>query len=338
MVQYFSYHHIKGPRDNLGRPRNGFTIVELLVAVAIGMSFIGFISLSFVNSRRQLAADLVRVESNANLQLALELVGSELRSLGARLVENFPALIVIDGDNNDQLIARRSVVSGLSVCQEIKAGNSTSQIIIATDALGSVKDSNGSTIMVDNGVGGEVPLLASSCVSDSTTIAAASEWTEAYKPLPTLIGYLFNRANSAAHPFSFSNFAPGASFALVGSPKGGSWSGEFTPLTSSAYLIEEVNFRISADNVLEAVRSDFPAHPMALIPDVERFDITVTVNDVDPVSGVESTITKKSFQGADNWRKIDAISVTLTIRDNNGKLRTGSSSFTPRNVFSAKWH
>lgn len=110
--------------------RVGFTVVELLIATAVGVIILG-ISISLViSNRRVYELDRVRTELNQNLRGALDLIGTDVRLAGQALPADFPALSI--GGNGSVLTVRTSKISTvLSVCQAVAAN--TTSIVVAED-------------------------------------------------------------------------------------------------------------------------------------------------------------------------------------------------------------
>ena len=101
---------------------SGFTLVELLVALSVVLVITaGALSLS-LSSRDLYLADNARTTLNQSLRAATELLSTDLRQAGERLPDDFPAIIIENGDAGapDQLALRRNLIDAvLPLCGSV---------------------------------------------------------------------------------------------------------------------------------------------------------------------------------------------------------------------------
>ncbi|MDX2005677.1 MAG: hypothetical protein SFU83_10405 [Meiothermus sp.] len=110
--------------------RGGFTVIELLIATAVGVIILGASISLIISNRRVYELDRLRTELNQNLRGALDLLGTDIRLAGQGLPADFPALSI--GGGGTVLTVRTSRISTvLSVCQTVAAN--ASSILVAED-------------------------------------------------------------------------------------------------------------------------------------------------------------------------------------------------------------
>ncbi|WP_337845324.1 prepilin-type cleavage/methylation domain-containing protein, partial [Thermus sp.] len=117
-------------RSTLASAR-GFSLVELLVALGIGILILG-LSLSLVlSSRRLYTLDQARTAMNQNLRAALDLLGADIRQAGERAPMDLPAVQVSGGNT---LVLRRNLLDPvLTLCDRngIQAGSGQDVLFVA---------------------------------------------------------------------------------------------------------------------------------------------------------------------------------------------------------------
>ncbi|WP_243093712.1 PilW family protein [Thermus thalpophilus] len=94
--------------------RKGFTLVELLVALAMGGILLGLLLATALSNRRLYTLDQYRTAANQNLRAALDLIVADARQAGERLPGDLPAILVRNGN---ELILRRNLMDQvLALC------------------------------------------------------------------------------------------------------------------------------------------------------------------------------------------------------------------------------
>ncbi len=108
--------------------RAGFTLVELLLALALGAIILG-VSLRLVLSERTLyRLDRERTEANQGARATLDLLGADIRQAGERLPIDLDPVVVRPGE----LITRRNLLDAvLPLCDNINAGSSQDVVFVA---------------------------------------------------------------------------------------------------------------------------------------------------------------------------------------------------------------
>ncbi len=71
----------------------GYSLVEILIALGIGVLILGLLLTITLANRRLYVLDQSRTASNQNLRAALDLVVTDIRQAGERLPADFPAVV-----------------------------------------------------------------------------------------------------------------------------------------------------------------------------------------------------------------------------------------------------
>lgn len=117
----------------------GFTLLELLIALVIASILVSLSLKLIVDQRELFVKDQNRTQINQNLRAAIDLVGTDIKQTGERLVGNtrFPVVRVIDGVGlgtplSDELVIQRKIIAQeLPVCANVTGAQST--IIVSTN-------------------------------------------------------------------------------------------------------------------------------------------------------------------------------------------------------------
>jgi prepilin-type N-terminal cleavage/methylation domain-containing protein len=322
----------------------GFSLIELLVAMLMGLALLSSFSVSFIENRKYLSGELKRVEVTSNLQIALELVGSEIRKAGAYTPDLFPSFEVVDGGAaSDKLILRYGIIEGTTLCRGIQG--SDQNLTFVTTGTGVVEDQTGGTVMVDDGTGTLIPLTNTACKNDydkpdSVALKTTGRWASTITDAAgKAFGMIYDRSTKRYHGFKPVSVGVPTStrISLQASPQGGLWPEIFKPLSSSFYLIEETKFEVNNDGIL-LMNKNGGDEPLQVVGGITKFDLSMETTVVDSITGIKTTSTKNEFAPSDSWKTIDFVSVTLNGKPQigDGKIRTAESAFTLRNVQSAK--
>lgn len=127
----------------------GMTLVELLLALALGVIILGLAFSITLSNRRLYQMDQSRTALNQNLRTAMDMVGADVRQAGERMPQDFTPIEVIDGGQSDTLVLRRSLLDAvLPVCETINSGSNEDNINVAKkvnppNAACTFDDSNG---------------------------------------------------------------------------------------------------------------------------------------------------------------------------------------------------
>ena len=116
----------------------GYSILEMLVAMAIGLVITGGALALALSSRRLYEADQARTRLNQSLRASKDFLVADIRQAGERLGPNFPAIEIRNGEDlpgglpgdPDELILRRNLLDTvLRVCADVDPG--LDEIVVA---------------------------------------------------------------------------------------------------------------------------------------------------------------------------------------------------------------
>lgn len=110
----------------------GFTLIELLVTFIVSGIVLSLALRLIVDQRQLYVQDQARTQINQNLRAAIDLVGTDIKQTGERLVGNtqFPVVQIINNGSGvgtaDKLVVQRNLVDqALPVCRNISPGSIT---------------------------------------------------------------------------------------------------------------------------------------------------------------------------------------------------------------------
>jgi prepilin-type N-terminal cleavage/methylation domain-containing protein len=314
-------------RPDRGRwVRAGFSLVELLVAMAV-MGIIGSLLIPLVlTSRQAVQADQIRVGVNQQLRSASDLLGADIRTAG----ERFPSRAALQlqpieivkgsGDDPDEIILRRNLWEGtLPLCQATLAGSTQNVVVSAPDPPDATWNAFPECLQ---------PYLGGWPRNVSEIRDLANEIGEG----GVLRGYLWNQSlNDGAGNGEFFNFEiPSSSgdnneIRRVG---GGGWQFTHERVDQPRiYILEERRYRLR-DDVLELVINGSTDSALRAVSGITALTAQYILDD-DSVVDVLPADT--------SWRNIRGVSVRLTSSEERGREgteRTLASTFFPRNILS----
>lgn len=120
------------PRPSSLSSAKGMTLLELLVAAAVGVLVLGLAFSVTVANRRVYEVDQARTALNQNLRAAVDMIGADVRQAGERMPADFSPIAVVDGSPGDTLTLRRSLHNVvLPVCGDLRAGSNEDKIDVA---------------------------------------------------------------------------------------------------------------------------------------------------------------------------------------------------------------
>lgn len=301
------------PCSRRSTSQDGFTLVELLVAMVVASIVLAGALTITLSSREIYEADQGRTDVNQNLRSALDLVGIDLRQAGQRLPADFPALEIIDGADGspDTLIVRRNLLGTvLPVCEQIDAGSTSDEVRVVDS--GTTPPQGCDPVPDDNGDGWP------------DNIEAWRDHRDAQGG--SILAYVFNPVSKQGEFFLYDG--EGATDDHFNRGDGGAWQNTY--LVSEmcrVYLLEERTFGLDQD-VLRYVTPEDPANPINLVDHM----LDVQINAVLADGSIQS-----SFSAADAWDNLRAIEVTVSgetrVRQQS-VTRTLSARYFPRNVLS----
>ena len=249
----------------------GFTLLELLVTSTVAAIFV-ILSLGlFVQQRRQFLTEQARAETNQNLRLGMDLIGSDIRQAGERLESDteLARVSVINGTSGapDTLVLQRKLTNEiLPVCQTITAGTATSTIDIAVTGTPGVSNcafsdgnANGLTDNLDqwqayranqDGTAG----AARSTTTSSCAVAGGTDRECVYAYIHDPVA---NRGEFFVYAFENSGTCAtitGRTCNRIYRADGGTWQNTYTYTAGSTsatqpriYILEERRYSLTAD-------------------------------------------------------------------------------------------
>jgi prepilin-type N-terminal cleavage/methylation domain-containing protein len=114
-------------------PNAGFTLVELITAIALAAIMLGFAVQLIVDQRRQFVSDRARADVSQTLRSAMDLVGNDIRQAGQYVNDNYlPVVSVRDNSapTPGQILTVQQKLTGvqLFLCKPITV---SSQLVVA---------------------------------------------------------------------------------------------------------------------------------------------------------------------------------------------------------------
>lgn len=283
---------------------NGFTVLELLVASAIGLTILTIVLSSFMANRRVVKYDLERTALNQNVRSALDIMGINIRLAGENLPSSFPAIEVIDGGANpDELILRRNLFDEvLKLCQSVSAGSSTDFFFAIAG-------------------------VTSGCIySDQTQ--NVSTWQQYLTDEGGLAqAFVYDPANDVGEFFEFDNLLDGTTELSLELAPGESWDNLYPVGQSAGYILEQWHFYMQDDLLMMEINED-TANANRITFGLTDLQITVHMADGS---------TQTSLTSSDNWTEVNSLEISITgdAQVLQSQLdRTLVSRFFPRNVLS----
>jgi len=297
---------------------SGQTVVEFLVATAIGLAMTAMVVSVTIATQRRYQFDLVRTSLNQNLRSALDILGSDIRQSGENLPSFFPAIEIINGDSgaSDELVLRRNLGTALWVCQNVGDGSAASGDagrVFLTDGAGSPAE----------------PPLPAACLNRQQE-EQLDEW-EQYRLSqddPVVDVFIYDPSTRAGEFFQYSDeHDDETSTMYIG--ENNSWQHIYTGGGSSVYIMTEWHYRV-ADNTLQVISNDHSAAEDIL-------NVAFAVSNLQVRAIMQDGSVKDDFAPGEECTKIASIEVTITGEDTfRGEQmeRIYSARFFPRNILS----
>lgn len=287
---------------------SGLTIVELLVAVVVGMIVIGAAFAITVSSRDLLQADQERTSANQNLRGALDVIGNDVRIAGERLTgrgaPSIAAVVIEDG--NKLTVRRNALEEALPICNDTNA--TTVGVLISLMSTSNARCQNSGPRN-----------------KNSTEMPDDLEAWKRYREDNggSVQGYIFSNAKGGEF-FTYNSEGKFFNFGYYVGRDGGNWGQNYTVSEeTNLYILDERRYRLK-DGILELILNGDENNPLRIINDVSDFQVSAVMNDGTEVTNLSNTnITRE------DWKEISAVRVKLVVDG-----RTLTSEFFPRNIFS----
>ncbi len=291
--------------------RDGFTLTELLIAMAVGGIIMAALLQLVLSTQRLYQSDSARTTVNQNATVALTAMTNDLRQAGERLTRDFPALSVDGAAGAERVTMRRSVLDAvLPVCKDVKGGTATDVVFISKKGGG----------------GGSLP---PNC-KDSSAEVGFNEWIAYRKAQGGKVdAFIFDPVTGQGEMFTY-DAEDGSGQHIHRS--GGKWLNDY-PVDNKprVYMMEQVSYQQSGTYLMRQVGNE-PA--IAYLPGVTSLDIRPIVLNA---AGAETTVTGPFPAAPLSWKDLYRLDIVLTAQQRAGSqavTRTYTSSFVPRNVFS----
>lgn len=311
----------------------GFTLVELLIAMALLMIVLTIAFNIFSGSNKLVEADTGRVMAQQNAQTALDLMAADLREAGENLELDLGISGVEFSDTADSITVRRSIppinggikLARLPLCY---VNSTTAQIV------GPVPGSNVSTARCTHSDGDgdkeddNVMPWRTYFTAQNGVPQAALLYRPASGNTPALVRSTTVRSISAQQEQVIS----GVTVRRVNVTLGTAVPSDFTPANNSLLiLVDERRYMLVGKELRLALggQTDAEAQPMAFGVTDLKLSAALT--------GPTETVTTMSLTSS--FKRVRSVSVGLSAQNSGqGKLstRTFTSTIFPRNIETAR--
>jgi type IV pilus assembly protein PilW len=298
-----------------GATSAGFSLIEMLVAVAVSLAVTAGALTLALSSRRLYEADQARTRLNQNLRASKDFLATDIRQLGERLNGDFPALQIVAGASGapDELVVRRNLLDTVvNVCFAITLPTQN-WIIIGFASTWSPPPQPGCFTLP-----GAENLMA---------------WRD-YRLASggTVVAYIYDPITGDGEFFDYVGEQQFPNFYLIRAESTNSWEHTY-PLGSRVYILEERRYRMNGD-VLQLVVNDDDTQPVNLVDTLEDFQIRALYKP-DPPDPTPPPA--ESFGFGDAWTDLRAVEVTVEGRvpvKDRFIERAWTAEIMPRNVLS----
>ncbi len=301
----------------------GFTILELLIALAVGGLVLSMALALTLANRDLMSADEARTALNQNLRSGADIIGDDIRIAGERLRGSPPTLMPIVIRNNTITLRNNEEDTVMTLCQDLLRASDT-KIYISREGSGTSTHSG--------------------CQSSPEKFQVWKDrrtGKENSNPRGSVPVYI-HKPNTSGNPnnddsqgefFQYKDDGKDSSGFFIVRPSGGSGK-EYTASTSPSanpkfqpkmYFLEERNYSLQNGDIELFING---SRKGVVIDNVSKFSIVAVMND----DTRQSTLDKPS-----DWLKLRAIEITLegtvTVRGKPVTRKLVSQIF-PRNVLS----
>ncbi len=291
---------------------SGFTLLELLVALAVAGVLVGSALTIALSSRDMMTADEQRTRLNQSLRGGLDLLGIDIRQSGERLPDDFPAIEIVDGASGapDTLVLRRNLLDEvLPLCETLTATTVQDTVRVADD--GADPPQGCAPVGDDDGDGWPDNI---------------GSW-RGYR----LIGggaapvYVYNPVDRVGEWFLFDDDAE----SNVELHKGNDdpWQTTYEiDQQARVYMLEERRYGL-ADDLLQFTL-DMETEPVHVSAYLTDFQVRAVMDDGSMLD---------TFDADDDWTRLRSIEVSVEARVEDGEegmTRRLTARFFPRNILS----
>ncbi len=293
---------------------SGFTLVELLLAVTLGVVVIGLAISMVFSSRDVFTLDRARTNANQNLRAGIDIILADVRQAGERIGPDLPAVQVVKGTTDTLTLRRNLLDTVLPVCKEVKGGSGANAVFVAKQGGGSSNPE---------------------CKpkSDAGAQNALADW-EAYRAAMggSIRGFIYDPVTGDGEFFTIDKTD---SSQMHVHRQAGKWQHTYDPSNKPRlYILEERTYSLdTATRTIQLVVNGGTAQNV--VADITDLEIEAYLQ---PVTSPVLANGTGAFTGANNWQKLAYVSVLLTSQDRSRRQaldRTLSAQAIPRNVLSS---
>lgn len=306
--------------SNKRRADAGMTIVEMLIALAIGGVLMGALFSFIISTQGVISADTRRTNAGQTLRSALDLLSTDVRQAGEDMVVKISP-IGISGTGMNKIVQIRRQVSGtvLPVCANVSSGASTIQV---TWASSTPANGTGCPYSSDGGTN-SLPITVRTW--QALRLAA---------PNGVLRAFIYDPVAQTGEFFRYTGESM-ASAEIAVISKGSGFSRAYSVANKPfLVLLEEKQYFLSNTDLMLRLNGD-SSTDQALAPDVTGLGATVDVDT--STTGTPNVVTAQTFGYGGAWKKITQVNLQLNgAVTERGRTTTRSLSDVvfPRNVLS----
>lgn len=309
-----------------GTGRRGFTLLELLVAMAIVALLLALVLPIVLSNRRTVELDQVRTGVNQTLRAAHDLIAADIRIAGERFNEIglgtlSPIELEVDAAGSSVLVLRRALEQWLPVCDEPLAAGSDSITVAVINEIEPQR-----------------------CVVQNTIESGGVDWPPnvlAWRTLLADVGgrgvaYIHDRVSGVGQYFGV-EIDPAQPLQVQCVSLGGldcTWKAlaEYSDARDGIVgLLDVFEYRVDGDGVLLR-RDAVTGNELRIADGITRFDVTITRDD-----GSADGEVLTAFGPSRSWAGIRSVDVTLAVELEQGRTaieREMTVQYFPRNVLS----
>lgn len=307
--------------------KGGFTLVELLVALGIGVILLGLLLSTTLANRRLYVLDQSRTAANQNLRAALDLLVADVRQAGERLPTDLPAVEVKQGAGSgpDALVLRRNLLDEVLVlCDRNGISGNQDNLPVAVDAqkLHQLPEAYRGICQFRDGDGNRMDdridrWQAYRCAQDGNPACATGTHHG-----DKVRAYLYDPSTGRGEWFVYD--AEDQSGVKIHKGNAERWQFSY-PLGSRVYLLEERRYFLRDGQLQLAENGE---------PDASARGVVAGVTDFQVRARAGGSWLAGDFPGANqSWRTLQALEIRLKVRLGAVERELVTQAL-PRNVLS----
>jgi prepilin-type N-terminal cleavage/methylation domain-containing protein len=352
---------------------DGFTLIELIVGIAMTLIISGLALQALVNSQRGFSVDRTNIENGQKLSSVLDIISRDVRQAGEDINESqVPVIQVIsDSTKGAKIVVYRALTEPLPLCAPINSGSLTTGIVTSVSSVAAntaFLDANPACRSDNPIIDPLKPHLPSQCANYPIKQQA---WCDK-RNNGTLYGILHSNGNTP-QPFTYTvestdyvaTQPANTSNSIVLTTAAFSPTQNF-PVNSTVYAVEKRMYLICDNQLKVRINSNdlnCPAIPptndpnyQTIATNIEKMDITTSIRtpvvnpppNTTPPDVVSVLPTNNNFPvTGKTWQNIQGLTIKLQAGDPEGRPFSSLSAseqarlivegrFYPRNILSAK--